>query len=115
MVWELCTSEAIIRKAGKYADSTAIASSALLEDYYTKAAGVVCMKCRKNWVSSAPPSVIADAVASAVSDMAAMNLIIYSTSGYSQIAEAQTQLNVLKDSFDNTIKDLREKHNQEFS
>ena len=114
MAW-LCTSGAIIRKAGKYADSTAVASAALIKDYYEKAAGVVCMKCRKDWVGTAPDAVIADAVSDAVSDMAATKLIVYSQSSYTQLAEAQTILNVLKDNFDQTIKDLRNKEYQEFS
>jgi hypothetical protein len=114
MSYTLCTSEAIIRKAGANANSTAIASAALLADFADKAEGQLCMKTRKDWVSSyAVTTNFRPALADAVSDLAAMKVINYDMSGYTSRLEAQTMLDVLKDNSDKIIADLKEKTTQE--
>lgn len=114
MSFNLCSSHAIVRKAGAYANSTAIASGGLLADYCDKAEGVVCLKCHKDWIGVAPPTTISDAVADAVSDLAAIKVIEYDMGGFTSLNEALGMANILKDNFNQTIKDLRIKELQTF-
>jgi len=112
MSWSLCSSYAAITKAGAYSNSTAIASAALLQDFSDKAEGQICMKTRKDWVSTpSSQTQIINAIADATSDLIAMKIINYDHSGYLK-GEAQTMLDVLKDNSDTIIKDLRQDPNQ---
>lgn len=115
MSFTLCTSEAIIRKAGANASSTAVASGALIASFADLAEGQVCMKTRYDWVSnySSVSANFKQSLSDVTSDLAAIKLIAYDMSGYSRLLEAQTMLDVLKDNADNIIKDLRERQFQE--
>jgi len=108
MSFTLCTSGAAIAKAGASASATAIASAALLTEWSDEAEGWVCMKTRKDWVTDYPTGVLTGVLADLTSDLIAMKIINYDMSGYTQLSEAQTMLNVLKDNSDTLIKDLRE-------
>ena len=115
MSYTLCTSAAIIEKAGANASSVAIASAALLASFADKAESDLCMKTRYDWVAnySSVKTNFKPALADAVSDLAAMKVLNYDASGYTSRAEYQTMLNVLWNNFNNLIIDLREKTFQE--
>ena len=114
MSFNLCTSEAIIRKSGLNANSTAIASTALMADYCDKAEGHFCMKTRKDWVANAGSTVIMQAVADAVSDLAGIKVINYDPDAIGR-SLATLRLDVLTDNSDTIIKDLRNKEFHKFS
>jgi hypothetical protein len=117
MTFTLCSSEAIVRKAGAFASPAAIASNALLLQYCTDAEGEVCMKTRYDWVAHASEADvrIINSIGNAVSNLAAIKVINYNLAGYSRILEAQTIMDVLNNDADTTIKDIREKPFQKFS
>jgi len=114
MSWTLCTSGQAIRKAGGNANSNIIISGQALADFSDQVEGVVCMKTKKDWISSgAGNDRISGALIDVTSDLIAMKIINYDMSGYTSKLEAQTMLDVLKDNSDTIIKDLREKQFQE--
>jgi len=117
MSWTLCTSGAAIRKAGAYANANATASGALLADYSDKAEDTFCMKTRKDWVSgfSSIPTHLVGCIADAVSDLIAIKIINYDMSGFTGLNEASTMCDILKDNYNEIIKDLREDQNQKFN
>lgn len=114
MSFNLCSSEAIIRKAGLNANTTAVASGALLADYCDKAEGQFCTKTRKDWVTSPGSIVIMEAVADAVSDIAATKLINYDPTAMGRTIAA-LRMDALKTNSDTIIKDMREKEFKQFS
>lgn len=117
MTFTLCSSLAIIRKAGSNASSAAIASTALLLDYCTQSEGKFCALTRFDWVAnySTVATEIKEAVADAVSSDAAIKVLGYDPSGYSKLLEAQTIMDMNKDIFDNIVTKLREDKNKGFS
>ncbi len=112
MSWDLCTSGSAVAKAGLNANSDIITSGSILAKWSDEAEGTVCMKTRRDWVATAGGTQVMKAVGGAVSGLIAMKIVSYDMSGYTSRIEAQTVLDVLKDNFDTTIKDLRQKNNQ---
>ena len=111
MTWTLCTSEAIIYKAGNNASSEAISSGSIMADFYDEAEGVVVAETRRDWVGgySSVASGAKFALADAVSDLAAMKVINYDPNEWT-LATAQTKLDVLRDNATrniNTLKDFK--------
>lgn len=108
--WNFCTSGAAIAKAGANANSSVIASGALLQKWSEQAEGTICMKCKAdfltNYASIQTP--IQQALQDAASDAIAIKIINYDMSGYSGLNEASTMCDILKDDYDTIIKDLRE-------
>jgi len=115
MSFTLCSSEAIIRKAGANANSDAVASLALLSNYCDEAEGFVCFKTRYDWVTNIGKvsTNFKPMLADATSDLAAMKIINYNMDGFTSRLEAQTMLDVLKDNSAQIIADLKEKENQQ--
>lgn len=116
MSFNICTSQAIIRKAGANASATATASSALLADYCDQAESTICMRTRKDWITdwANVDTNIKPSVSEAVAAIAAMSIINYDMSGYTSRAEAQTMLDVLNNEASQIIKDLKDKNFQRF-
>jgi hypothetical protein len=115
MSWTLCTSGAIVKKAGINANSTAVASNALLVNFYDEAEAIVNTLTRKDWVAnySNVTTNFQKILASAVSSKAAMMVISYDMSGYTSRLEAQTMLDVLRDDFIQNIDSLKDEKNKE--
>lgn len=110
MSFTLTSSAAIIQKAGANADSTAIASGALMLNFADQAEGIVCSKTRVDWITqySALNANFKKIIDSAVSSKAAMFILNYDLSGFTSRFEAQTMLDVLRDDFADNIKELKE-------
>ncbi len=115
MSFTLCSSNAIVRNAGLYANSTAVASNALLSDYCDKAESEVCMKSRYDWVAnySSVGTNYKPALAKAVASLAAIEVIRYDMSGYTSRMEVTTMIDILADQANKIIADLKEKNIQE--
>ena len=110
MSWGLCTSGSAIAKAGVNVNSKfqpPITAETEMAEFSDQAEGTVCMKTRRDWVTTAGGSIIMNAVEDAVSDLIAIKLIEHDMSGYIK-GEAQTMLDVLTTNSDTIIKDLRE-------
>ena len=113
MVFGFCTSEAIVRKAGKNVNSTAAASAALLQQFSTEAEAYINTMTRHDW--SATPLAIASFIpvlADAASSLAGAQLIAYDMSGYLSRAEAEDMINLLHDRTNRIITQLSEKNVQ---
>lgn len=99
MSFTLCSSLAIIAKAGANASTAATASSAIVTQLADEAEALIYATTRYDWVAnyslvSTNAKQILSEVASA---HAAMQLIMYDMSGYTSRSEAQTMLDVLDD------------------
>lgn len=116
MTWTLCSSFAIISKAGANANSTAIASSALLADFQAKSEQTFCALTRRDWISDYADveTNLKEAVADAVSDLAAMKVVTYDMSPYTSRQEAQTMLDVMRDNMLRIVEQLKVEANQTF-
>lgn len=115
MSFTLCSSYAIVRKAGANVNTTAAASGALLAEYCDQAEAFIATKTRKDWVSNYA-SVSANfkpMLADCASDLAAMKLISYDMSGYTSRLEVQTMLDFYRDNSAQIMADLKEKEIQE--
>jgi hypothetical protein len=101
MSYNLTTSKAIIFKAGAGVNSNAAASDAIVSKFCDLAEGQFCLLTRTNWtdatVSAAIIAGFRDSISDAVSDLAAMKLIAYDTSGYTTSFEAQYMGDLLRD------------------
>ena len=108
MSYTLCTSQAIIRKAGVYANADAIASGAFLAECCDFAEGQVVEATRWNWVTnySAVNAHVKNALADVTSDIAAMKVINYDMTGATK-AEFQVRLDVLSDNSNRIIANLK--------
>lgn len=110
MSFTLCSSGAIIAKAGAGVNSNAAASNALLSNWADQAEGYLNAATKADWISNYA-SVGANfkpILAKAVSALAAIDLIQYDMTGYQSTTQAQTQMNVLKDEANESIKILQD-------
>ncbi len=107
MSWELCTSAVAISKAGVNVNEDLKISGTQLAAFSDLVEGTVCMKTRRDWVTTAGETQIMNAVADVVSDLIAIKMIEYDMSGFIK-GEDQTMLDVLTTNSDTIIKDLRE-------
>jgi len=113
MSWTFCSSFAAIAKAGANANADIVASGAVLSEWSDEAEGTICLKTRKDWITSYPTSSFAQhMLADACSDLVAIKIISYDQSGFLK-GEAGKMLDVLKDNYNEIIRDLREKEYQE--
>lgn len=114
--WTLCTSGAIVIKAGANCNSTAAASNAILSQYYDEAESLFNVATRTNWTDkyASLNADIKNIISGGVSSKAGMLLIEYDPSGYSSLAEAQTMLDVLSDNYDECVKTVIEGNKKEF-
>lgn len=100
MVATMCTSLAVMRKAGENVDSTGSSSGALIEQFINAAEGQAVAKTKLNLLTnysllstSGAKYILEDYTSSA----AAVSLIDYNMGSYNSQAEAQTMLDVNKD------------------
>lgn len=110
----LATSGAAVFKAGEGV-STSI-SEAQHNYALLQAEGVICAETRYNWID-AYATLNADVkyiLEQVCSDLAAIYLINYDTTGYKSTAEAQTMLDVLKDRAEKSIKTLTDIKTRDF-
>jgi hypothetical protein len=116
MAFKLCSSLAATYKAGSYASGTALGNEALLNSFSNNAEGVLMMKTRKDWSSAyaTTPEAIKMAIADAVSCDIGNKIINYDKTGFIK-GDAQTTLDVNKDTYDSIVKDLREDQNQKLN
>lgn len=100
MSFTLCTSGAIVAKAGKDVNSSAITSYALLTRYSEDAEGMICTTARYDFVTNYSNVTAAGSgaiyfLANLASDIAAEKLITHDMSGYIGITYAEDLINVL--------------------
>lgn len=116
MSFIFCSSQAIIRKAGLNANSTIIASGAAISDFSDYAESLINNQLRYNFsdtYSTLNTDVkrILDDVASS---LGAMQLIAYDMSGYTSRAEAQTMLDLQRDTAERGLQLLKDKNRGDF-
>ena len=109
MSFTLCTSGAIVQKAGLNVNSTAAASGALLSAFCDQAEGLICAETRWDFVGNytSVNTQVKLALQDCCSSLAAIKLINYDMSGYTSRTEAQTMLDVLKDNAQTTLSNLK--------
>ena len=99
MSWTLTTSGAAIAKGGANANSTITASGSVLAKWSDHAEGYIVAACRRDWVGSytSVDSDIQLILSDVCSSHIAKQIITYDMSGFVNLAEAQTMLNVQDD------------------
>lgn len=105
MVWTLTTSQAILFKAGANFNSTAGTSGALMETISNLAEGNFCKSTKYDWVANYANviSVARNGISDSVSDIAAKLLIQHDMSGYTNLGEGTTMINVLVDNYSKSV------------
>ena len=109
MSFTLCTSGAIVMKAGANVSSVAKASGAILQQYSEDAEGFIYNNTRYDWVanyaglSTAAKTVLSDITSS----RAAISLMSYDPSGYTSRGEYEDVVNVLWDSVNAGLTSLK--------
>ena len=113
MSFTLCSSYAIISTAGKYADSGAIASNQLLSEFCDEAEGEICETTGADWVTnySSVQTLVKPALANCCACLAAIKLISYDPSGYTNLEEASFITDVLRDTAVRIMKPLSDRTN----
>lgn len=112
MSFTLCTSGAIVQKAGKDVNSSAKTSYALLARYSEDAEGIICATARYDFVTNYANVTASGAIyflANLASDLAAQKLIAYDMSGYTGITYAEDLINVLSINSTNGLRMLSDK------
>lgn len=111
----LATTAQIQYKAGAGASSTSKAE-AYTNIYVAMAEGVINTMTNKNWCDAYGTlnTDVKGILADAASSLAAMYVIQYDMSGFSSKAEAETMLNVLRDSFVRDVEILKLEANKDF-
>lgn len=99
MSFTLCTSGAIVMKAGVYVNQTAAVSGAILQQFSDDAEGFINAMTRYDWVANynAISTNFKPTLSDAASCFAASYLIAYDMSGYTSRGEAESIINVLYD------------------
>lgn len=108
--FNLCSSYAIIRKAGVNANSTIIASNAALSDWCDQAEAEITTATKYDWVTnySTINQNTKAILTAATSARAAIAVINYDMSGYTSRSEAQTMLDVLRDEYTRALEILKD-------
>ena len=109
MSFTLTGSGTVIAKAGANANSTITASGTFIQKVTDQAEGWVCAETRRQWVDnySSLSTQIKDVLDDVVSSKAAMQLVMYDTSGY-LAREADVILNVQDEVVRQGIKFLKD-------
>lgn len=115
MSWTLSTSGACIRRAGTNANTTIVASGAALLNWSDQAEGELNTATRKDWVTDYADvgTNFKPILDKAVSCLVAMDIVNYDPSGYTNLAEAQTILDVLRDNYIRAVELLKDEKNKE--
>lgn len=106
----LCASQAVLDRVGINANSTIIASEAIIERYIETAEGVIVAETKRAWVDefASAPSSVQKILESCTASHAAKNIIMFDMSNFTTRAEAITMLNVNESEFQRTIKALKD-------
>lgn len=97
MVATMCTSLAVLRKAGENVDSSGSSSGALIEQFINAAEGQIVAKTKLSLISNFSLLTVSGAkyiLEDCSSSLAAIALINYNMGSYNSQAEAQTMLDV---------------------
>jgi hypothetical protein len=110
MTWTFCTSGAAIVKAGANANSTIVASGAVLADWSDEAESIICDIARDDLVTdfaslTANGKQILQNMSSA---LVAQKIIMYDMSGYTSRTESVTMLNILENDITRGIRLIKE-------
>lgn len=99
MSFTLCSSGAIVIKAGKNVDSTGSTSGVILEQFSDEAEAFINATTRYDWVAnySSIGTNFKQILADAASALAASYLVAYDMSGYTNRGEAEDVINILHD------------------
>jgi len=111
----LCTLADAVNKAGALA-STASTEEILVSQYVKEAEGIVCAVTRFNWLTSylTYSDDVKYILNQVVSDLAAISIITYDPSGYTDIVEAETMINVYRESVARGLSLLRNQDVKKF-
>ena len=116
MTWIMCTSGAAVAKAGANANSTITVSGARLSEWSAQAESTVNAITRKNY-SDTYAALNADVTGilnDVTTSLIANNIISYDMSGYTSRAEAETMLDVNRDTATRGLSLLRDKKQTTF-
>lgn len=110
-----CTGAEVLRKAGDGASATSI-TEAYTNDFIAQAESFINVATRTNF-SDSYGALNADVkliLKEAASDLAAIYVINYDLDNFASLAQVQTRLDVLRDSFDRALKILMETKHTDF-
>jgi len=115
MSFTLCTSGAIVIRAGHGVSSDASTSGAILEQFSDEAEGYINTATRFDWTAdySNVSTNFKPVLATASSCLAAVDLISYDMTDYNTRGEAESMINILYDRAQKAIDILEKKENQE--
>ena len=110
MAFTLCTSGAMIYKAGANANSSVVLSGSILTEFSNEVEGTIVAETRRTWVDnySGLSTDIKRALADIASDLGAMKIISYDMSGFTSRLEAGTMLDVLRDNANQRMQTLKD-------
>jgi len=110
MTATLCSSYAVMNKAGARASSTIVGSSAIMEQFINQAEAVICNELRYNAVTNYGGITVdgKKAFELACSNLAAIYVVNYDNSNFISRAESETILDVLNDGYERAIKQLKD-------
>lgn len=109
MPWNFCTSGNVIAKAGANANTTIIASGGTLARWSDDVEGVINTRTKRNWITNTASNNFSGSLSEAASYLIAIPVIAYDMSGYTNLAEATTMIDVYRDSAERIITDLKDK------
>lgn len=114
--FNMCTSGAIILKAGALVNSTIAVSGSALKQFADDAEGVINTVARIDYSTdfaglSTNKKLF---LAGLCSDIAGFNLVDYDTSGYQSLGAAQTKLDVLQNNINRGLSLIRDKKQTDF-
>jgi len=110
MTGTLCASQAVLDRIGPYANSTFLASQALVDRYIENAEQLIVGKTKRDWVDSYA-NVLTSTKAileSCCAAKAARDIINFDMSGFATRAEAITMINVNESEYQSNLKDLKD-------
>jgi len=110
MSFILCTSGAIVYKAGANVSTLAAASGAILEQFSDEAEGRICAETKYDWLTnySSIKASFKPILADAASGYAAAMLVAYDMSGYTTRGEGEDVVNMNMDRFQKAVALLKE-------
>lgn len=96
MSFTLCTSGAIVIKAGNNVNSTGAASAALLEQFSDEAEGRICAETRYDWITdyASIGASFKPILADVASSLGAIKLIMWDMGSYTGRGEAEDMINI---------------------
>jgi len=110
MSFTLCISGAIVSHAGRWVNSDASISGVLLSQFSDEAEGFICANTKYDWITNYAlvPASYKPVLAAASSNLAAIDLIKWDTSGYPDRGTAEDLINVCHDKASRAITFLKD-------